>query len=111
MLEPEDRKEITDSFRYELGEKIDPLVKAVEEIGERTIDHVDRLSAHKERIKGVERDVDVIAKGLVTTNGTHKTDIDGIKESHKKDFTRVLIIVISALVTILAAVLGVQWAF
>ena len=106
MLEPEDRKEITDSFRYELSEKIDPLIQAVDEIGKRTIDHVGRLSAHRERIKGVERDVDVIAKGLVTASATHKTDIDGVKESTKKDFNRVLIIVISALVTILAAVLA-----
>lgn len=95
MLEPEDRKEITDSFRYELSEKIDPLIQAVDEIGKRTIDHVDRLAAHRERIKDVERDVQTVGKGLASAVKTHKAD-----------FTRILIIIITSLVAILGAVIG-----
>lgn len=103
---PEERKEITDAFRHELGmfskNKIDPLVKTVEHIGTRVIDHGERLAAHRQRIKDVEKDVEGVEREVETVYDGLET----AKESHRSDFNRILAIIITALVAILAAVIG-----
>ena len=103
---PEERKEITDAFRHELGmfskNKIEPLVTTVQQIGTRVIDHGERLAAHKQRIKDVEKDVEGVEREVETVYD----DLEKTKETHRNDFARILIIVISALMTILAAVVG-----
>ncbi len=103
---PEERKEITDAFRHELGmfskNRIEPLVSTVEKVGSRVIDHGERLAAHKQRIRDVEKDVEKVEKDVKSVS----KNLEASKESHRGDFTRVLIIVISALMTILAAVVG-----
>ncbi len=98
-MQPEERKEITDAFRYELGQftknKIDPLIKTVQDDRTTLVDHGERLASHRQRIKDTEKDVERVV-----------VDLETAKDEHKSDFVRVLIIVISALMTILAAVVG-----
>ncbi len=105
-MQPEERKEITDAFRHELGmfskNKIAPLVHSVQEIGTRVISHAEKLAAHEQRIKDAEKDVEGIERDVETV----AESIEIVKGEHKSDFVRVLIIVISALMTILAAVVG-----
>lgn len=103
---PEERKEITDAFRYELGQfsenKIEPLIKTVQEDRVTLVDHGERLAAHKQRIRDVEKDVEGVERDVETVYD----EIETAKETHRGDFVRVLVIVISALMTILAAVVG-----
>jgi chromosome segregation ATPase len=110
---PEERKEIIDAFRHELEmfskNKIDPLVNTVQRIGTRVIDHGERLAAHRQRIKDVEKDVGRVEKDVEGVEREVETVYDGLetaKESRRSDFNRILAIVVTALVAILAAVIG-----
>ncbi len=105
-MQPEERKEITDAFRHELGmfskNKIEPLVQTVRDVGRRVINHGEKLAAHAQRIKDAEKDV----VGIEGDVDTLAASLETAKTEHKSDFVRVLVIVISALMTILAAVVG-----
>ncbi len=105
-MTPDERKEITADFRYEFEQfsknKIDPIISTVQADRTTLVDHGERLAAHRQRIKDVEKFVEGVDRDVKDV----ADDLDTAKESHRSDFIRVLVIVISALATILAAVIG-----
>ena len=109
----EEQKAITDgvigAFRYELGQfsqnKIDPLIRTVQEDRKTLVDHGERLAAHRQRIKDVEKDVDGAEKSVRDVSKS----LDSSNKENRGAHARVLVIIITALVTILAAVIGLAY--
>jgi len=109
----EEQKAITDgvigAFRYELSQfsenKIDPLIQTVNDGRKKLDEHGERLAAHRQRIIDVEKDVDGARKEVRAVS----KNLDATKETHRGDMTRVMAIIITALVAILAAVIGLSY--
>lgn len=108
-MTPEEVKTITDGFRYELGQfsenKIVPLIQTVGEDRKTLVDHGERLAAHRQRIKDVEKDVDGVEKSVRSVS----KNLDSSNKEHRGAQTRIMAIIITALVAILAAVISLAY--
>ena len=99
MLEPEEKKEIVDTFRHEFKQfrinKIDPLCKSVELVGQRVIAHGEKLATQAAEIKSAQAAI----------KSTDETVADNEK-TNRASHGRLTWFILSGLISIIVAILG-----
>lgn len=90
-MDPAERKEIIEAMQHEFRtfkeDKIEPMVDTMSEVGNRVIDHAEKISANTTKIQTVEKQAD----------------------DNKKHIFKIACLIIVGLISVVVAVLGYMW--